>query len=95
MPMQSGRRCPGELERNDEHDDQGDEATHGGHSTETTASTKGSFIPSTRIEDRRFAQSAGCLRGRRTQKWLLAAEEGMPRYQGMNGRTGAITAKGA
>lgn len=34
MTMQPGRRCPGELERNDEHDDQDDEATHGGHSTE-------------------------------------------------------------
>lgn len=32
-PMQPDRRRPGELERNDEHDDQGDEATHGGHST--------------------------------------------------------------
>ncbi len=29
VPMQPGRRRPGELERNDEHDDQGDEATHG------------------------------------------------------------------
>jgi hypothetical protein len=43
--MQPGRRCPGELERNDEHDDQGDESTHGVHSTELTVSTKGSFIP--------------------------------------------------
>ena len=49
MPMQPGRRCPGELERDDEHDDQGDEATHGAHSTEITLSTKGSFIPSTRL----------------------------------------------
>ena len=45
MPMQPGRRCPGELEWNDEHDDQGDESTHGVHSTELTVSTKGSFIP--------------------------------------------------
>jgi hypothetical protein len=43
--MQPGRRCPGELERNDEHDDQGDEATHGVHSTEMIVATKGSFIP--------------------------------------------------
>jgi hypothetical protein len=28
LPMQPGRRRPGELERNDEHDDQGDEAAH-------------------------------------------------------------------
>lgn len=47
VPMQTRRRCPGELERDDEHDDQGDEATHGVHSTEITVSTKGSFIPST------------------------------------------------
>lgn len=45
VPMQPGRRRPGELERNDEHDDQGDEATHGGHSTETFVTIKGSFIP--------------------------------------------------
>jgi hypothetical protein len=45
VPVQAGRRCPGELERNDEHDDQGDEATHAGNSTEVIASTKGSFIP--------------------------------------------------
>jgi hypothetical protein len=45
--MEAGRRCPGELERNDEHDDQDDEATHGAHSTEMIVSTKGSFIPST------------------------------------------------
>ena len=46
--MQASRRCPGKLERNDEHDDQDDEATHGVHSTEMIVSTKGSFIPSTR-----------------------------------------------
>ena len=28
MPVQADGRCPGELERNDEHDDQGDETTH-------------------------------------------------------------------
>jgi hypothetical protein len=41
VPMQSGRRSPGELERYDEHDDQGDEATHAGNSTELIVSTKG------------------------------------------------------
>ncbi len=44
VPMQPDRRRPGKLERNDEHDDQGDEATHGGHSTELMVSTKGAFI---------------------------------------------------
>ena len=44
VPMQPGRRRPGELERDDEHDDQGNEATHGVHSTEITLSTKGSFV---------------------------------------------------
>ena len=34
VSMQASRRCPGELERNDEHDDQGDEATHEVHFTE-------------------------------------------------------------
>ena len=29
VPVQAGRRGPGELERNDEHDDQGNEAAHG------------------------------------------------------------------
>ena len=42
VPMQSGRRCPGELERNDEHDDQGDEATHVGDCTARDVFTKGS-----------------------------------------------------
>lgn len=46
VPMQAGGRCPGELERNDEHDDHDDEATHGGHSTELIVPTKGSFVPS-------------------------------------------------
>jgi gluconate kinase len=48
VTMQASRRCPGKLERIDEHDDQDDEATHGVHSTEMIVSTKGSFIPSTR-----------------------------------------------
>ena len=41
VPMQAQCRRPGELERNNEHDDQGDEATHGGHSTELIVSIKG------------------------------------------------------
>jgi hypothetical protein len=44
MPMQPGRRCPGELERNDEHDDQGDEATHGSDSTDSGVFTKSSIV---------------------------------------------------
>lgn len=40
VPMQAGRRCPGELERNDEHDDQGDEATHERHCTVQDVFTK-------------------------------------------------------
>jgi hypothetical protein len=39
VPMQPGRRCPDELERNDKHDDQGDETTHGVHYTDVTVST--------------------------------------------------------
>ena len=44
MPMQPGRRCPGELERNDEHDKQGDEATHGSDSTDSGKFTKSSIV---------------------------------------------------
>jgi hypothetical protein len=44
MPMQPGCRCPGELERNDEHDDQGDEATHGSDSTDSGVFTKSSIV---------------------------------------------------
>lgn len=44
MPMQPSRRCPGELERNDEHDDQGDEATHGSDSTDSGVFTKSSIV---------------------------------------------------
>lgn len=58
VPMQAGGRCPGELERNDEHDDQDDEATHGEHSTELLMRTKGSFIPSD--YPRRSAIFIGC-----------------------------------
>ncbi|MFO7542746.1 MAG: hypothetical protein R6W97_08080 [Thiobacillus sp.] len=43
VSMQARRRGPGELERNDEHDDQGDEATHEVYSTELIVSTKGSL----------------------------------------------------
>lgn len=34
VTMQASRRGPGKLERNDEHDDQGEEATHGSDSTD-------------------------------------------------------------
>jgi hypothetical protein len=57
--MQASRRCPSKLERNDEHDDQDDEATHGVHSTELIVSTKGSFIPWTLYENTRFARCTG------------------------------------
>ncbi len=33
VPLQRSSRRPGKLERNDEHDDQGDEAAHAGHCT--------------------------------------------------------------
>jgi hypothetical protein len=41
MPMQSGHRRPSELERNDEHDDQDDEAAHAGDCTAQDVFTKG------------------------------------------------------
>ena len=44
VPMQAGRRCPGKLERNDEHDDQGDETTHELDSTDSCAFTKSSIL---------------------------------------------------
>ena len=56
VPMQPRRRRPGELERDDEHDDQGDEATHGVHSTEMTVSAKGPFIQWTLHENTRRAE---------------------------------------
>ncbi|OYZ26079.1 MAG: hypothetical protein B7Y27_14460 [Hydrogenophilales bacterium 16-64-40] len=60
--MQASRRCPGKLERNDEHDDQDDEATHGAHSTEMIVFTKGSFISSTRLlADTRLGRGVGCI----------------------------------
>ena len=34
VTMHARHRRPGKLERNDQHDDQGDEAAHGRHSTE-------------------------------------------------------------
>ena len=40
VSLQADRRRPGELERHDEHDDQGDKATHGGHSTDFAVFTK-------------------------------------------------------
>lgn len=42
VPMQAGRRCPGKLERNDEHDDQGDETTHESDSTDSSVITNSS-----------------------------------------------------
>lgn len=39
MPINAYCRRPSKLERNDKHDDQGDEATHNGHSTELTEFT--------------------------------------------------------
>lgn len=45
MPIGAHRRRPGNLERNDEHDDQGDETTHGADSTEYRASTKRPIVP--------------------------------------------------
>jgi uncharacterized membrane protein YgcG len=42
MPMQTHRRRPGKLERQDEHEDQGNEATHGGHSSFTGFDMSGS-----------------------------------------------------
>jgi hypothetical protein len=45
VSVHAGRRRPGELERDDKHDDQGDEATHGEDSTDCAASAKRSFIP--------------------------------------------------
>jgi hypothetical protein len=44
VTMQPGRRRPSELERDDEHDDQGDETAHWTHSTEPIVSTKGYFM---------------------------------------------------
>ena len=45
MSVQVRRRRPGELERNNENDNQGDEATHDGHSTELIVSIKSWFTP--------------------------------------------------
>jgi len=45
VPLQRSSRRPGELERNDNHDDQGDETAHGEDSTDCAASAKRSFIP--------------------------------------------------
>ena len=40
VPVHAGRRRPGELERNDEHDEEGDEAAHGWHSTQLILAAK-------------------------------------------------------
>lgn len=40
VPLQRSSRRPGKLERNDEHDDQGDEAAHAGHCTAPDVFTK-------------------------------------------------------
>jgi len=45
MPVNADGRGPGELERNDEHDDQGDEATHGSDSTDSSVFTKRPIVP--------------------------------------------------
>lgn len=52
VPMQAGRRCPGKLERNDEHDDQGDETTHGSDSTDFSLITKSSIVRIRRVGSR-------------------------------------------
>ena len=44
IPMQAGCGCPGELERYDEHDDQGDEATHVSDSTGSSVFIKNSIV---------------------------------------------------
>lgn len=41
MPMHLERRRPGELERNDEHDDQGEQTAHQGDSTDSGTLAKG------------------------------------------------------
>lgn len=43
VPMQPGNRRPGKLERNDNHDDQGDEAAHAGHCTAPDVFTNGAL----------------------------------------------------
>ena len=41
VPLQRSSRRPSELERNDEHDDQDDEAAHAGHCTALDVFTNG------------------------------------------------------
>lgn len=48
MPMKPERHRPGGLERDDEHDDQGNKTTHAANSTELIVSAKCMFIPSGR-----------------------------------------------
>ncbi len=45
MPVHADRRGPGELERDDEHDDQGDETAHGPDCTDSGPATKGPIVP--------------------------------------------------
>jgi hypothetical protein len=52
VSVQASRRRPGELERDDNHDDQGDEAAHGEDSTDCGASAKRSFIPHSPVPGR-------------------------------------------
>jgi hypothetical protein len=83
VTLQASRHCPGELERNDEHDDQGDETAHGVHSTETTVSTKALFMPWGIPENTRFARCTGACgtddEGSR-HEWWHRADSGYPRY---------------
>jgi len=51
VALQAGSRCPGELERNDEHDDQGNQTTHGP-----------SINRSCRIQDGPMDRAAGAAR---------------------------------
>ncbi|MHB8982950.1 hypothetical protein [Thiobacillus sp.] len=68
MPVYANGRSPGKLERNDEHDDQGDEAAHRGDSTGFGASTKDSIVP-TLVEglDRLRPNERSCEHSGRSQ----------------------------
>lgn len=46
MPVHAKNRCPGELERDDEHDEQGNEATHSADSTDFCTFSKRRSKPS-------------------------------------------------
>lgn len=60
MPIRAHRRRPGNLERNDEHDDQGDETTHGADSTDYGACAKRPIVP---VFRRRRLAAAGSMSG--------------------------------